>query len=279
MLTKYLNKQQIIVLTILLFLLTVGIDFELSAFYGSSATANAYFVTLVDVALLAIYIVPITLLIQYFRKKWDIKLSYWVIIFFFGLFTTGWLASYGNSIFGDYFWAKFLPASFYKDWQDALTAPFVEETVKAVVVFLLLKFLQIWKKEAIFLAAFTVGFGFQIMEDISYITLTSFDAKAGDFSIAFDRISGGLASHGVYTALVVFGLYALLKQRDTIPLKKSLAWFVGPIFLHFLWDTPLVNTWSVDSISFVSVLDSIVLIFLFLDLFSYINTPNVEKIA
>ncbi|MDO4667205.1 MAG: PrsW family glutamic-type intramembrane protease [Streptococcus sp.] len=271
MLSKTLTKGQIALLTILLFLLTVGIDFEFQGFYYDETHPTVYLITIASLSLLAIYIIPVTALIQQYRKKWRISLKIWGISFFFGLFSAGWLASYGNDWLAKYFWKSLLSNSLLRDWEAALTAPIVEEFAKILIVFLLLSFFKIWNKKLVFLIGFTVGFGFQIMEDISYILQTSLASKTGDITIAFERIAAGLASHPLYTSVFSIGLYMLLKRPQRLSKFKIFLWILGPIILHFFWNSPLANSIIVERFYILSIVDSILLILLFLDAFTFVN--------
>lgn len=274
MLSKKLSKGQLVLTVVLLALLTIGIDFEFQSFYYDGQKPAVYLVSLVSLLLLSIYIIPAMAIIQHFRKKWSIPLSYWAISLFVGLFGAGWLASYGNDFYGEFFWQKLVSKAFYKQWADALTAPLVEEVSKFIVVILLVALFKMWNKREVFLTGFTVGIGFQILEDFSYILQTSLASKHGDIMIAFERIASGLASHALYTSVFSVGLVSLLRKNREVSLAHQLLWALGPVVLHFFWNSPWVNTLTVDTFSVISILDSIILLLLFLDVFTYVNTKE-----
>lgn len=274
MLSKLLSKKQIAALVILLSLATIGTSFEFQSFIYTRAKTETYLVTLVSILLLAIYVIPYLFLIQHFRKKWEISLQAWFTMLIFALFSEGWLAGYGNEFVSRTVWYHILPKSIYKAWESALSAPFVEESLKLLVALLLMLLIGIWNKRAAFLTGFTVGLGFQFMEDIAYILETSLSSKHGDLTIAFERISGAFSSHAFYTSIVTLGWYLLLSKTSKLPKAKIYLYAVGPLLLHILWNSPLGDTWLLGQFSVFGILNSIILVLIFLDAITYVDSKN-----
>ena len=66
--------------------------------------------------------------------------------------------------------------------------------------------------KAILIAGLGSGFGFQIIEDLGYVVHQTKTSQLAAVTEAINRISGGLASHALYTAVVSVGIFLLLSQ-------------------------------------------------------------------
>lgn len=71
-----------------------------------------------------------------------------------------------------------------------------------------------WQKDlkSILIAGLGSGFGFQIIEDLGYVARQTKTSQLAAVTEAINRISGGLASHALYTAVVSVGVFLLLSQ-------------------------------------------------------------------
>ncbi|TGD90847.1 PrsW family intramembrane metalloprotease [Mycolicibacterium sp. CH28] len=137
-------------------------------------------------------------------------------------------------------------------WAPALTAPFIEEAAKAlcaVLILLLCGALFNRISQALLVGMF-VGFGFDVMEDLSYATndaLTSLDSDlSGAGQNLLIRILTAIPAHWAYTSVVTVGVLILL---PTFADRASWSWprrvlvalpllAAGPL-MHFVWDAPV----------------------------------------
>lgn len=237
MLTHLMKRQQRL-LPIWLILLAYGFNFEWSAFYAVEGKAGQVLLVLAGVALLAIYAVPAVWGLFRASRSWSLDWRLILMALLTGLFITGWLASYGNEWLG-VFWQAVLPEKVYTDWEAALTAPVVEEFLKTSFAFFCLYFFKAFDKRHVFMVGLATGLGFQIIEDIAYVVSeSSLDIEAG-ILVAISRITGLLASHYLYSALLTLGLYLLFSKAKDLPAWKIYLWAFGPLVLHFIWNSPL----------------------------------------
>ena len=86
----------------------------------------------------------------------------------------------------------------------------LEEFFKALTAFAALYILGRRDIQSVLIAGLSSGFGFQVIEDIGYVARQTFGGENSGALEAIGRISGGLASHTLYTAVVTVGVYLLL---------------------------------------------------------------------
>ncbi|MBJ8349364.1 PrsW family intramembrane metalloprotease [Streptococcus zalophi] len=262
------NKQKIAA-SIWLFLIVYGIDFELFPLIGYDGSAINQIIILFSTLLLAIYIIPISLAIRFLKKQLNIPNKLLIVSIISGGLITGWLSSIGNGLAYSILQTFGFNSVFLQDWEAALTAPFVEEAIKALMAFAILFFFKAFKKETVFMTGLTVGFGFQIVEDFAYILTDASEQIDYTIGTALSRVSGALSSHYLYTSVLCLGIFLLVTKSQEIPKKKILTWAFLPIFLHFLWNSPL-NVSSVVSAILVTVA-----VFLFIDALTFVYPkPN-----
>ena len=116
-------------------------------------------------------------------------------------------------------YAKLLGQPLAQDWQAGLTAPFVEESSKAICFLLLLGLAPVVIRtvsDGLIVGAY-VGLGFQVLEDLLYgqnAAAAQFGANQGVLGTFVLRALTGISSHALYTALFAAGLiYALGTAR------------------------------------------------------------------
>lgn len=160
------------------------------------------------------------------------------------------MAMTGNGGLGQ-LWSLVLPPETFTDWQASLTAPIIEEASKALcaALVLVLGAQALHRISHALLVGMFVGFGFDLMEDLSYAAnsalqdLDSDVAGAGGNLIV--RFFTAVPAHWTYTALTSVGVLLLLpsfRDRDRWPTGRRLAvagglLLSGPL-LHFIWDAP-----------------------------------------
>ncbi|MDA0253068.1 MAG: PrsW family intramembrane metalloprotease [Actinomycetota bacterium] len=137
-------------------------------------------------------------------------------------------------------------------WQNALTAAFIEEAAKglcAAVILVLCSAVFNRVSQALLVGMF-VGFGFDVMEDLTYTTKQALSSLDSDLSGAGEnlvvRIVTSIPAHWAYTSLVTVGILVLL---PTFADRARWTWrrrvFVAAVllaagpFMHFVWDAPV----------------------------------------
>jgi protease PrsW len=161
------------------------------------------------------------------------------------------MAMNGNDALGDVL-ARYIDPDTLTLWQPALTAPFVEEAAKGLcaALILMLCFAVFNRISQALLVGMFVGFGFDVVEDVTYTTkeaLSSLDSDLlGAGSNLVVRIVTAIPAHWAYTSLVTVGVLLLLptfadralwtwRRRIGVAVPLLAA---GP-FMHFIWDAPV----------------------------------------
>ncbi|MGE2834072.1 PrsW family intramembrane metalloprotease [Mycobacterium sp. SMC-4] len=149
-------------------------------------------------------------------------------------------------------WATVLDPVTLARWAPALTAPLVEESAKlacAAVILVLCASVCTRISQALLVGMF-VGFGFDIMEDLSYAVVAALDSLDSDLAGASlqtaVRFVTSIPSHWSFTALTSAGLMLLLpsfsnpdgwsRMRRVGTAAALMA--AGPL-MHFVWNAPL----------------------------------------
>jgi RsiW-degrading membrane proteinase PrsW (M82 family) len=161
------------------------------------------------------------------------------------------MAVSGNTAL-EQFWASVLDPVTLSQWAPALTAPFVEEAAKlscAAVILVLCAAVCTRISHALLVGMF-VGFGFDVMEDLSYATMGALTSLDSDLSGAgeqmYTRIATSVPSHWAFTALTAVGLLLVLPtyrnpggwSRTRRIVTAALLLAAGPL-MHFVWNAPV----------------------------------------
>jgi hypothetical protein len=133
-------------------------------------------------------------------------------------------------------------------WTAALTAPFVEETLKATGLVLLVLIARDEWDDVMdgFVYGAVCGLGFAVVEDVFYFIAVFGGSPSAVLAGFYVRVvSSGLYGHVLYTALSGIGLSYFVSRRDEVPLRRR-ALVAGGLFLaavagHFLWDSPWLD--------------------------------------
>jgi protease PrsW len=148
-------------------------------------------------------------------------------------------------------WARVLSPDTLTEWSAALTAPIIEEASKvmcAVVVLVLAAAVFNRISHALLLGMF-VGFGFDVMEDLTYAAGQAISSLDSDLSGAGSnlalRILTAVPAHWAYTALATTGALLLLPSfagraqwsRPRRIVVAAALMFCASL-MHFLWDAP-----------------------------------------
>ena len=238
-----MNKFQRILLFLFLVLAGIGMEFELGSLSQEEFSQVAGRDLVLNLLVLAVIVVPLYLFIKRLSKRFEVPLLVLWATMFGGAFVAGWLSFSGNSLIDHLNSHLIQDVSTFNKWTDALTAPFAEEFFKALVAFWILLILGRKDLKSILIAGFGSGLGFQIIEDLGYVARQT---RTGDLSAvteAVNRISGGLASHAVYTAVVSVGAFLILSQCTKQKEKLFGLWcVVSTVTNHFLWNSPFYET-------------------------------------
>jgi RsiW-degrading membrane proteinase PrsW (M82 family) len=137
---------------------------------------------------------------------------------------------------------------FASRWTAALTAPFVEETIKAAGVVLIYLIARDEMDDVMdgFVYGAMVGLGFAVVEDVFYFVAIFGGSPAGVLAGFYVRIvSSGLYGHVLYTGLSGMGVAYFTSRAGEEPFRKrllvALGLFAAGIAGHFLWDSPFLN--------------------------------------
>ncbi|MGT2845651.1 PrsW family glutamic-type intramembrane protease [Streptococcus massiliensis] len=219
----------------------IGLEQEFYTYTSDHMTGTEYDIALYCSLLLLLYIVPAAFALRYLQKKWNLQPRLIWLSLTAGAFISGWLAAYGNDGV-DWFLDLFIKNKEIFDTLGALSAPIIEEPIKLFAAFMTLLLLGTWKPRQVLTAGIGAGLGFQIIEDFAYINSNVSEGLTYSVADIFGRMTGAIASHWLYSALVVFGLYLLTArnlEKSTKKLGRIL--FMAGFILHFLWNSPLID--------------------------------------
>ena len=238
-----MNKFQRILLFLFLVLAGIGMEFELGSLSQQEFSQVAGRDLVLNLLVLAVIVVPLYLFIKRLAKRFEVPLLVLWATMFGGAFVAGWLSFSGNSLIDHLNSHLIQDVSTFNKWTDALTAPFAEEFFKALVAFWILLILGRKDLKSILIAGFGSGLGFQIIEDLGYVARQTRSGNLSAVTEAVNRISGGLASHAVYTAVVSVGAFLILSQCTKQKEKLFGLWcVVSTVANHFLWNSPFYET-------------------------------------
>ena len=237
-----MNKTRKIALYIYLVLAGIGLQFELGDMASKDITLEAGRDLILNLLVLTAFFLPFFFLIKRMAKKLSVEPLVLETALFGGAFIAGWLSFAGNSLI-DIINSNFIkdPVVF-NDWTNALTAPFAEEFFKALTAFAALYILGRRDIQSVLIAGLSSGFGFQVIEDIGYVARQTFGGENSGALEAIGRISGGLASHTLYTAVVTVGVYLLFSKFYKKYRLFGLWCVVLTVANHFVWNSPFYET-------------------------------------
>ncbi len=133
-------------------------------------------------------------------------------------------------------------------WTAALTAPFVEETLKGAGVVLIYLIGRDEMDDVMdgFVYGALCGLGFAVVEDIFYFMSVFGGQPSGVIQGFVLRVlASGLYSHVLYTGLVGMGIGYVVSRRSQVSRARRLWVCVGLCALaaaaHFLWNSPILD--------------------------------------
>ena len=146
---------------------------------------------------------------------------------------------------------------FAAEWTAALTAPFVEETMKVAGVVLIYLIARDEMDDVMdgFVYGAMIGLGFALVEDVFYFIAIFGGSPGGVLAGFYVRVvSSGLYGHVLYTGLSGMGVAYFVSRRGEVAFGKRLAVALGlfgsAVAAHFLWNSPFLNLFpsSVDDV-------------------------------
>ena len=170
-------------------------------------------------ALLALYALPVFLLVYALDLYEREPLSLVVAALLWGGIAATTLAGYANDGWGLVV-ARLGGPEFAARWTAALTAPFVEETLKGlgVVLIYLIAPDEIDDMMDGFVYGAVCGLGFAVVEDVFYFMGVFGGSPSGVLKGFFVRVvASGLYSHVLYTGLVGMGIGYFVSRRERQP--------------------------------------------------------------
>jgi RsiW-degrading membrane proteinase PrsW (M82 family) len=198
--------------------------------------------------LLLFYLVPMFFLIYWFVDSYDrepLSLVFGALIW--GAISATSLAAIANTDWSTVI-ARIGGPDFATVWSAALTAPVVEEGLKAtgVVLIYLIAPREVNDIMDGFVYGAMVGLGFTVVEDVYYFVGAFGGTPAGVIQGFIVRVVlSGLYGHVVYTGLTGIGIAYFVTRKGEASLGKRWLVMIG-LFLtamtaHFLWNLPLFN--------------------------------------
>lgn len=252
-------------LFIFIFLASIGFSYEIETIGLSQLNNNDYLVLFLTLLLLCLYIIPGLFLLKYYLKNYYVSLYLPVISMFGGAFISGWLSAFGNDSLQKVFNSVLGESQLLSAWSDAFSAPLVEESFKLVTVILVFFIFNLHKISEIFCVGISVGFGFQVIEDVGYVTGVATDSIQEVVPQVLTRLSGSISSHWAYTGILAVGIYCFLKNRQ----KITYIWIAAPFILHLLWNSP-INEHEFFGINVFSALLTTITILIVISILNYI---------
>jgi RsiW-degrading membrane proteinase PrsW (M82 family) len=144
--------------------------------------------------------------------------------------------------------AKVGGAEFAGEWSAALTAPWIEEIMKAAGVMFLVLIARDEFDDVLdgFVYGAMVGLGFTVVEDVFYF-MSVFGGQPSGVLVGFFLrvVASGLYGHLLYSGLTGMGIAFFVTRRGETSFARRVgaaaALFAAAMFAHFLWNSPLLD--------------------------------------
>jgi protease PrsW len=212
--------------------------------------------------LLALYLVPVFLIVYLVDAYEREPLSLVFGALLWGAVAATSLAGLANHDWGAVV-ARLLGPDVASRWTAALTAPFVEETLKAVGVVLVYLIARSEVDDLMdgFVYGAMVGLGFAVVENVFYFVAQFGGQPAGVVGGFFVRVlASGLYGHVLYTGLSGMGIAWFVTRTDQRLGRRLLV--AGGLCLlavlgHFLWNSPLLTLYPTGELTPVEALVAI----------------------
>lgn len=257
------------ILFLFLFLLSLGFSLIFSNVYSVDFKQEEYNNFLFSTKILLLYILPISGGIIYTSKLWNIQLRYFLVSLLGGSFIAVWISAYLNEL-GDLILQFLIPFNSIREaWSASLTAPFVEEGIKIFVVIMIMYLLSIQNIRQVLIVGSSVGLGFQIIEDLSYILNETIQSSNAGIPQALIRSSSSISSHWMFTGILAVGFFLYQNKEINVKMNRKKQWVILPVVLHFLWNSPANITFG--ELPIISSALSATVIFVYLQVFNFVK--------
>ncbi|MGN1382780.1 MAG: PrsW family glutamic-type intramembrane protease [Eubacterium sp.] len=256
------RKRRLIVTGVLIFLLTCGMAVDEGDFLGGKhASAGQYLMVYSAFLPLLIYIVPFCVFMKWASAKYRVRGLELLAAAFCGTFFPAAFAGDLNSGFEDLM-KSLMGHAYSSAWLGSAETGIVEEVLKLAATAMLLYVLNRKSLSSYLCIGMCVGMGFQVEEDISYITDSGFQNVSQAFPTALDRVYyGSLGSHWAYAAVTAIGLYLIVRTRGVHHVRRGVGWILFVMADHFLYDTPLGDSLLISAILTVGVVLPVAAVF------------------
>lgn len=258
---KKKRRNQLALTCILILLFAYGIAINESDYMGNAHTSVIQYLEVYSAFLpLFIYIVPFGICMKWICGKYEMDGRELLAAAFCGAFIPAAFAGELNGGFDDLM--KSLMGHSYSDaWIGSLEAGIVEEILKLAAAAMLLYVFGMRALKHYLVIGMCVGMGFQIEEDIGYITESGFKNVNEAFPTALDRVTGALGSHWAYAAVTAAGLYLIVRAHGRNHKRKGIGWILLVMTDHFLYDTPIGDALLFNAILTAAVVLPVILFF------------------
>ncbi|HEX9123873.1 MAG TPA: PrsW family intramembrane metalloprotease [Actinomycetota bacterium] len=197
--------------------------------------------------LLAVYSLPVFLAVYFLDLYEREPLSLVFAALVWGAIAATTLAGVANEGWGLVV-ARAGGPEFASRWTAALTAPWVEETLKAggVVLIVLLARDEVDDVMDGFVYGAVCGLGFAVVEDVFYFLGVFGGTPSGVLAGFYVRVvSSGLYGHVLFTGLMGMGIAYFAAHRKEEPLHRRVTvasgLFLAAVSGHLLWNSPILD--------------------------------------
>ncbi|HKE99587.1 MAG TPA: PrsW family intramembrane metalloprotease [Actinomycetes bacterium] len=197
--------------------------------------------------LLLFYLLPMFLVIYFLDFYEREPLSLVIGALLWGAVAATLLSAVANTTWGAVI-ARLGGPDFAANWSAALTAPLIEETMKATGVVLIYLIARRELNDIMdgFVYGAMIGLGFAVVEDVYYF-VAEFAGGVGGVLVGFfvRVIAAGLYGHVLYTGLAGIGIAYFLTRAKEAGLGRRLLVAAGlcltAVLAHFLWNSPVLS--------------------------------------
>jgi protease PrsW len=198
-------------------------------------------------ALLLLYALPVFVLIYFLDLYEHEPIPLVIASLVWGAVAATTLAGLANAGWGLVV-AELGGPAFASRWTAALTAPFVEETLKGLGVVLIYLIARDEFDDMMdgFVYGAVCGLGFAVVEDVIYFMGVFGGSTAGVLRGFFVRVvASGIYSHVLYTGLVGMGIGYFVSRREVRTVGRRLAVLAGlcglAVLGHLVWNAPWLD--------------------------------------
>lgn len=216
-------------------MVALGLYYDLRPYFNGILTESGKQLMIENALYLLLYALPLLFLFRKWQSRYGISPFLLPIAILIGWFGIGWMAGELNYALEQTLKSLVTP-DFFNQWGTAISAPLVEEPLKLLAAYLSLMFISKEDKASAILAGAGAGLGFQLSEDITYITNAAITHPNLAPSETFLRVINSFTSHWMMTAVLIYGFVLIYNDGR----YRKGGFFIATVFFyHFLWNSPL----------------------------------------